>query len=552
MASLYNTSLVMSPADSMSSLSNLEKFMESASACTTPYNRSPTASPTHFPQQQQAATSCSNWQAALQQQQPECMSMMSGSESALYCNKQQQGGGGSMQGYLGSAPELLGSTMMSNDWQQLLDTNTRFASMRVVPPVSMQVQASTAGIMEGARIRELIARSGSLPSSQWGSMDAAGITVDPSKGGFALQGGAVGVGSMNAASSHCLAQFTSDPAFTERAATYSSFGAGKYSQIALPVTVENSSKPRGGPRSVEIGSNGKISQTSSLNLKKQQQGLAAVASSLEDNVGLKVLDVATGEVDVERNDEDDEEAPADDKSLPSAAAAAVIRVVQQQELEAVEGATETMSMGDHHHQMMLNHVEVEVAAAVAQDNSSCSEQQQQVGGRPGGSSGSPAGGAEPASLSPARSDDSGGAKKRKNSPPAAAGDIKADISYRDSKVSVPSTFYPALLKKNDPLTSASIMQMASSKTYFEVRWKQCSCVPGLACLTSLQTFNLVYSYPTNHRMQMHGYSQNTNFGVRWKKCSGVRVLLVLGARRPSIWLKINPQTSASRMQMASF
>lgn len=451
MASLYNTSsLVMSPADSMSSLSNLEKFMESASACTTPYNRSPTASPTHFPQQQQqqqAASSCSNWQAALQQQ-PDCMSMMSGSESAMYCKQQQQqgggggGGGGSMQGYLGSAPELLGSTMMSNDWQQLLDTNTRFGSMRLVPPVSMQVQASTAGIMEGARIRELIARSGSLPSSQWGgSMDAAGVTVDPSKGGFALQGGTVGVGSMNnAASSHCLAHFTSDPAFTERAAKYSSFGAGKYSQIAL----ENSSKPRGGARSVEIGSNGKVSQTSSLNLKKQQQGLAAVASSLEDNVGLKVVDVATGEVDVERDDED-EEAHADDKSLPSAAAAAVvIRVVQQQELEAVEGATETMSMGDHHHQMMLNHVEVEVAAAVAQDNSSCSEQQQQVGGRPGGSSGSPAGGgAEPMSLlSPARSDDSGSAKKRKNSPPAAAaGDIKAD-----SKVGIPSTFYSALPK----------------------------------------------------------------------------------------------------------
>ena len=449
MASLYNTSLVMSPADSMSSLSNLEKFMESASACTTPYNRSPTASPTHFPQQQ-VATNCSNWQAAVQQQQPDCMSMMSGSESAMYCNKQQQGGGGggggggSMQGYLGSASELLGSTMMSNDWQQLLDTNTRFANMRVVPPVSMQVQASTAGIMEGARIRELIARSGSLSSSQWGSMDAAGIAVDPSKGGFALQGGTVGVGSMNAASSHCLAQFSSDPAFTERAAKYSSFGAGKYSQIALPVTVENSSKPRGGPRSVEIGSNGKISQTSSLNLKKQQQGLAAVATSLEDNVGLEVVDVATGEIEVQRNDED-EEAHADDKSLPSAAAAAVIRVVQQQELEAVEGATEAMSMSDHH-QMMLNHVEVEVAAAVAQDNSSCSEQQQQVGGRPGGSSGSPGGGAEPARLSPARSDDSGGAKKRKNSPPAAAGDIKADISYRDSKVGVPSAFYPALLQ----------------------------------------------------------------------------------------------------------
>ncbi|CAK9275376.1 unnamed protein product [Sphagnum jensenii] len=107
--------------------------------------------------------------------------------------------------------KLLGSTMTSGDWQQLLDSASNRTSFR----------SST---------------SGNLAAS-------CGISVEPTKGALALQG--VGL-----ATSHCLEQFSSDPAFAERAAKYSSFGnAGTYSSsqmISQPLPFMDSERSRAG------------------------------------------------------------------------------------------------------------------------------------------------------------------------------------------------------------------------------------------------------------------------------------------------------------------
>jgi hypothetical protein len=342
----------MSPTDSMSSLSSLEKLMEPAgmgSSCSSPNAAAAAAT---------FSSSPGGWQTTLD------MQMCGG------------GGGGGGQA-AGSFADLLGGmhcgSSANNDWQQYLDAKPRYSTTSCnLPPVSMPMSMSTTGgsssrgmmlMMEGARIRESLGNghgNGGIVRAKWCPMETSGITVDPSKGGLALQG--VGL-----ATSHCLAQFTSDPGFAERAAKFSSFGSGAYhnnnsssssslhnhlhsSQIAQPLPVhEGGSKGRAGSRSSEVSS-GKLSRTSSCQNSGavKKMGMAVAAELLE----AKVKEVR--------------EVVGDDKSLPGAV-----------ELEAVEGAAATLA-----------HEVEDVAAAAAQqqeNHSSCAEEHHHGAGSPAGS-----------------------------------------------------------------------------------------------------------------------------------------------------------------------
>lgn len=347
----------MSPTDSMSSLSSLEKLMEPAgmsSSCSSPNAAAATAT---------FSSSPGGWQTTLD------MQMCGGG-----------GGGGQAAGSFG---DLLGSmhcgSSANNDWQQYLDAKPRYSTTSCnLPPVSMPMSMSTTGgsssrgmmmMMEGARIRESLGNghgNGGIVRSKWCPMETSGITVDPSKGGLALQG--VGL-----ATSHCLAQFTSDPGFAERAAKFSSFGSGAYhnnnsssssslhnhlhsSQIAQPLPVhEGGSKGRAGSRSSEVSS-GKLSRTSSCQNSGavKKMGMAVAAELLE----AKVKEVR--------------EVVGDDKSLPGAV-----------ELEAVEGAAAAAAT-------LAHEVEDVAAAAAAQqqqqeNHSSCAEEHHHGAGSPAGS-----------------------------------------------------------------------------------------------------------------------------------------------------------------------
>lgn len=64
-----------------------------------------------------------------------------------------------------------------------------------------------------------------LDPRNWGPLNV-GVTIDPLKGGLAIQG-------MNLAASNCLANFSTDPGFAERAARFSSFGNPGHSEPYL-------------------------------------------------------------------------------------------------------------------------------------------------------------------------------------------------------------------------------------------------------------------------------------------------------------------------------
>ncbi|KAG0593385.1 hypothetical protein KC19_1G325700 [Ceratodon purpureus] len=398
----YNSGVAMSPTDSMGSLSSLEKLMEGqggggggAPAPGAFASRSATTSP----------TGSGYWGHDM-------VAMLAGAGTGT--------GGG----------EVMGSGMVSSDWQTLLDgksasshshshshsqsqsqSQQQQAPYKYLPAVSMAPATTSTmrgGIMENARIREMLAgrgkggAGGGAQGKAWGGMEVAGagITVDPSKGGLALQG--VGL-----ATSHCLAQFTSDPAFAERAAKFSSFGNGKYPQIALPLPVND-----GGckPRSRSAESSGRLSRTSSSgqnNSGAAKKLAAAVAAEVEEKQAASAAvaqaaaaAVVVGAAAAERSSTNvdmdvDGVNTSDDKSPPGSAPA-------QPELEAIEGASlAAMDRSTH---------EVEVPAAREPTNSCSGEQvQQQRGGGPPGSS--PA--TSPA-RSPSGSDDSD-RRKRKNS-----------------------------------------------------------------------------------------------------------------------------------------
>ena len=403
----YASVIAISPTDSMGSLSSLEKLMEaSGSAATIVQGQSsaPGAS-TSVSFTSRSATTTPTSSAYWGQ---DVVTMLAGGAQPANAN------------------ELLGSPHLS-DWQTLLDGKcAQQPPYKFLTPVSM-APTSTRNIVENARIRDmLVGRMGKAGAGGkgWSSMEVAGagITVDPTKGGLALQG-------MGLATSHCLEQFTSDPAFAERAAKFSSFGSGgKHPQIALPLPVgDGGCKPRS--RSAERNGSGRLSRTSSsqnssgavrkvavVEEKQQQQpaASAAVAQAVA-SAGAAAAERSSCDMDV------DGVINSDDKSPPGSAPT-------QPELEAIEGATNlaTMEHGAH---------EVEVAAATREPTNSCSaEQQQQL--EPRASSGDP--GSSPA-TSPARSP-SGGSddsdrRKRKNSP------APADKSRTDPKVSVHLPFH---------------------------------------------------------------------------------------------------------------
>lgn len=410
-------STAVSPTDSMSSLSSFEKLMETGTTTTgTGRNgggvaggHSGCSAPGAFSSRSATTTSTGSYWGQ------EMVQML-------------QAGGGA---------ELPGSGMVSSDWQQLLDTKSAPGSYKYMTPVSMAPSPSPSrgGIMENARIREMMAGRAGKPTTGWGAADvvtAGGIKVDPTKGGLALQPG-VGL-----ATSHCLAQFTSDPAFAERAAKFSSFGNGKYPQIALPLPVNDAGKPRS--RSAESG--GRLSRTSSSqnSAKKQVAGAesmesttkaaaaasataaaaaaagAAAAAAAERSCDMMDVDNNTGVMRSNTSIDDCKKSP------PGAA-----RVLQP-ELEAIEGASLAAMVDD-----TTTHELVEAPAAREPTNS-CSVEQPPppptASVQRGGGYGSNSPAASPA-RSPSGSDDSD-RRKRKNSP-----DCKPDVDPKVRNLTVP-------------------------------------------------------------------------------------------------------------------
>ncbi|XP_024401024.1 uncharacterized protein [Physcomitrium patens] len=173
-------------SDSNELSSNLEKIVEHSACGIYPYSGPSTASalqyPSWHPIQEMPITSNSNF------------------------------------GY--GVPEIQRSTL-SNDRPN--PSHSRFSS--TLPPSSRGLSASR-GIMEEVRMRDVIGKPGRNLGAQrpslWSSMETGGITVDPFRGGLALHGVPSEVDN--------LAQITSDSAFVERAAKFSTFGTrtGEY------------------------------------------------------------------------------------------------------------------------------------------------------------------------------------------------------------------------------------------------------------------------------------------------------------------------------------
>lgn len=214
-----------------------------------------------------------------------------------------------------SSSELYGSTVVSGDWDQFVDSSVRYQSVLSSSSSPLSHNSPHAGgsraANEGAMIRELIGRLGgngngvaSLGGSPlvaspqrsgtgmdkalklatgWGSGDAAnsmGLTVDPSKGALALPG--VGL-----AASHCLAHFASDPGFAERAARFSSFSNGNYSQ---PFPTSDGGKARsrqGSAQSSDATNNRQLPKTSSC---PSMSDTAAGAKSPKDDPASSDID----------------------------------------------------------------------------------------------------------------------------------------------------------------------------------------------------------------------------------------------------------------------
>jgi hypothetical protein len=304
----YASAVAMSPTEAMSSLSGLEKLTDGAQCGFT-----------------------SNWGQ-------DVVAMLAGGAQA---------GGG----------ELLGSGMVSSDWQALLDSKPAYKGL---PP------ATRGGIMENARVREILTgRVGKAGAWSVGMEGAgAGITVDPSKGGLALQGAGL-------ATSQYLAQFSSDPAFAERAAKFSSFGSGKYAQIAVPLPVtEGAGKARSRSATSSSGGNNSGKKLAAAVAEEKHGASAAAAHAAAASQAAAAAGAAAAERSSTNGDMDvDGVITSDDKSPPGSAPT-------QPELEAIEGASlAAVAPGAH---------EVEVPAAREPTNSCSGEQQHLQHPRSGG------------------------------------------------------------------------------------------------------------------------------------------------------------------------
>ncbi|CAM6045172.1 unnamed protein product [Sphagnum compactum] len=307
--------------------------------------------------------------------------------------------------------KLLGSTMTSGDWQQLLDSASNRTSFRsstsgnlAVPASTGQQQMLNSSVQADAGMESLggpghsctsrfvtgdsslraagraagrgggsvghsaifdskLVLSTAACSRRWNSLEQAscGISVEPTKGALALQG--VGL-----ATSHCLEQFSSDPAFAERAAKYSSFGnAGTYSSsqmISQPLPFMDSERSRAAARVGNVSrapqpeSERKISRASSfppsgvkLNVAASSSRSHKVESVINNPLQQDTHEAAEQRQDDHAQDPDQVQPGArstGDQELPGAAYSGAGNQLEDEEARIIDaaGATDNDNM-DH-------------------------------------------------------------------------------------------------------------------------------------------------------------------------------------------------------------
>lgn len=237
--------------------------------------------------------------------------------------------------------------------------------------------------------------SGPLRNNSWSAMDISNkitASLDTAKR-ISLQGAGL-------ATSHCLAQFTSDPGFAERAAKFSSFSNGSYSQLSPPYLPEGKGR-RLGAQSVDTV-DGKLSRSSS------SSRLSHLGSSNGSNVGAQNVEAKSPEeMRITEGTEMEHDARSLETHMKNNDQKGNDRLENCSSMEGVEGVTDgragsnELDTGDEH------------------ENSSCSEQPRGDGGAHGG---------------PVRSDSLG---KRKKSPkekskensPTPGGKVSSEVSF---------------------------------------------------------------------------------------------------------------------------
>ncbi|XP_002966517.2 transcription factor bHLH49 isoform X1 [Selaginella moellendorffii] len=152
--------------------------------------------------------------------------------------------GAAAPGAEGSAfgPEFL-NAIGSGDWHQFVDPSISFSSAMPASNAVVSASNSEASKHPGSNLTygpSSLASSPSqgierAPSNAWATSNGLSLTVDPSKGGLALQG----------ISSQCFADFPADPGFAERAARYSSFHSGGGYGQQSPNKLSRTSSMRG-------------------------------------------------------------------------------------------------------------------------------------------------------------------------------------------------------------------------------------------------------------------------------------------------------------------
>eukprot|EP00249_Psilotum_nudum_P005210 c18664_g1_i1 orf=518-1981(+) len=167
--------------------------------------------------------------------------------------------------------------LAAGNWGVGLDQNLTFSCM---------IPVSHANHLSGDRIREMapVSRLGTKasgkesPSPVCSSPPTSALpfgigietvldvtanwsTVDPSQGGLSIQG-------VNLAASPCLANFSSDPGFADRAARFSSFGSHIYSEFAPPFALTEGFKtyPKSCVRPSDKSTNKRTQATSCSNV----------------------------------------------------------------------------------------------------------------------------------------------------------------------------------------------------------------------------------------------------------------------------------------------
>lgn len=142
----------------------------------------------------------------------------------------------------------LAGSSPSHDITRMHDMMGRLGSSNGVPPLASSQQ----------HVQQQQIATGSLRHNSWNALDIVNkiaVSVEATRSSISLQGAGL-------ATSHCLAQFTSDPGFAERAAKFSSFSNGTYSQVSQPYLPESKGRRSGNQHSVQ-DTDGKLSRSSS-------------------------------------------------------------------------------------------------------------------------------------------------------------------------------------------------------------------------------------------------------------------------------------------------